>query len=76
MTREQNMILWIGLALVGVYLFTDVTVRNMIFNRKAAPPTTTAALTLADFTGIPSSVGNTQSSTNNLGTAQTTITLV
>jgi hypothetical protein len=73
MSRYQDLILWIGLGLVLVYLFTDANVRNTLFNRSGTKPTPTAALTLADFQGLPSSVGNTQSNTGNTGSVQTAI---
>lgn len=69
MSKEQNIILWIGLALVLVYLFTGNILSS--FTKKTTTVSSPGpALTLADFTGLSSSVGNGQSNTNNNGNAK------
>lgn len=72
MNKQQNLILWIGLGLIMVYLLTDITVRNTLFGRgvKTVSSNIQPGLTAADFTGLPSSVGNTQSNTGNSGSAK------
>lgn len=40
MSKYQTYILWIGLAIVLIYLFTDSSVRNAIFGRGASAPNT------------------------------------
>lgn len=69
MTRQQQTILWIGLFLVIVYLFTDVNVRNLFFNRGSQKsPATTSSFTV--FSGSPASTGNGQSNSGNAPSIQ------
>ncbi len=64
MTKEQSNILWIGLFLVVVYVFTDIRVRDLIFGREsvahAAEPTSFTV-----FSGSPASTGNGQTNAGN-----------
>jgi hypothetical protein len=62
MTDNQTAILWIGLILVLVYLFTDKSFSNTIFNRSTSgtpnPPVTNAFLATLE-SGIPNSSAST-----------------
>jgi len=40
MSKPQEYILWIGLALLLVYFFADINIRNMLFGRKNYKPST------------------------------------
>jgi hypothetical protein len=56
MNKTQQNILWLGLIIVGVFLFTDQTFRNKLFNRGAQKTSVNNQIpfTLTDiFTGIP-----------------------
>jgi hypothetical protein len=60
--------MWIGLAVVLVYLFTDASFRDMIFNRGSkketvsTPYSLTSIITLAGQSGLPqTSTGSTTS---------------
>lgn len=56
MNKTQTNILWLGLIIVGVFLFTDQTFRDKLFNRGAQKTDTKNKIpfTLTDiFTGIP-----------------------
>lgn len=59
MNSTQENIMWIGLAVVLVYLFTDAKFRDMIFNRGNAketvstPYSLTSIITLAGQSGLP-----------------------
>lgn len=82
MNKYQNMILWIGLALVLVYIFSSHGILTSVFSKPASKTTPKPALTLSDFgldglaMGIPGSTGNGHSNSNNSGTAKSTVTLV
>jgi hypothetical protein len=65
------MILWIGLALVLVYIFASHGILTSVFSKPATTATPGPALTLKDFGGT--NTGNGQSNTNNQGSAKTTI---
>lgn len=68
MTKQQNIILWVGLALVLVYLFTGNILTS--FTRKTTTVSSSGpALTMTDFGGLPSTVGNGHSNSNNAGHA-------
>jgi hypothetical protein len=65
MNSTQENIMWIGLAVVLVYLFTDANFRDMIFNRGSkketvsTPYSLTSIITLAGQSGLPqTSVGS------------------
>jgi len=73
MTRQQSTILWIGLFLVVVYLFTDTSVRDVVFNRNQKNPTVTSSFTV--LTPAASSTGNGQSNSGNSPTVPGTVTL-
>ena len=82
MNKQQNTILWIGLALVMLFLFTDANFRNTIFGRNQSGPAGSAGAAagaagkaaangaLSIFGGLPVNVGNTHSNTGNSGSAQ------
>lgn len=71
MNKYQNMILWIGLALVLVYMFAKNGIFTTAFTKPATTGTPGPALTLKDFGGT--SAGNGQSNSGNSGSAKTTI---
>lgn len=74
MTKEQNIILWIGLGLVLVYLFTGNILAS--FTKKTTTVSSAGpALTIQDFGGLPSSTGNGQSNSGNNGHAKVVPTM-
>jgi hypothetical protein len=74
MNKYQNMILWIGLALVLVYIFASHGILTSVFAKPASTAAPGPALTLKDFGST--NTGNGQSNTNNQGSVKTTVTLV
>lgn len=72
MTSQQEGILWIGIAVVTVLLFTDQNFRDLIFNRgknatNGEPYTTsqiTSQLSLVSTTAIPAGSPNTGTANN------------
>lgn len=73
MNDTQTGIMWIGLAVVLVYLFTDANFRNLIFNRGSnketvsTPYSLTSIVTLAGESGLP------QTSTGSSSTGATLV---
>jgi hypothetical protein len=67
MSKQQEYILWIGIFLLLVYLFTDVNVRDLIFNRGSGAVSQTNTFAADIQAGLPSSTGNTHSNTGNTG---------
>jgi hypothetical protein len=65
MNSTQEGIMWIGLMVVLVYLFTDAKFRDMIFNRGSekttvsAPYSLTSIITLASNSGLPATSNST-----------------
>ena len=51
MSKQQNMILWVGLGLVMLYLFTDVNFRNSLFGRNGTGIGNKAANTIKNALG-------------------------
>ena len=69
MSQTQQGIIWIGLAVVMVFLFTDENFRNALFNRGNQKTTVSAPYTAAQLTsafqisantGLPGSTGSTK----------------
>lgn len=82
MNKYQNMILWIGLILVLVYIFANHGgIFTTAFTKSGSTAKPGPALTLADFglnglaMGLPGSTGNNQSNSNNSGSAKTVVTV-
>jgi len=71
--KYQNMIMWIGLALVLVYIFASHTTLTSVFAKPASTGTPGPALTMKDFGAT--NTGNGQSNTGNQGSVRTTVTL-
>jgi hypothetical protein len=56
MTRYQQNILWIGIIVVLVFLFTDQNFRNKLFGRGTSKPVTTSVpYTAAQIFQMPNS---------------------
>lgn len=76
MNKQQAYVMWIGLLLLLAYLFTDASVRNMIFGRGSGAKTSTntflasavsglpAGGSITPASGLPSSTGNGQNNGN------------
>lgn len=76
MNTQQEGILWIGIMVVMVYLFTDNKFRDLIFNRGSGAEKTTMPYTSADITtqlNLAESTALPQSSTSSGGSGATLV---
>lgn len=71
MNQTQQGILWIGLAVVLVFLFTDSNFRNALFNRGSGKITLSTPYTAAQLESAFQMSANTGLPANNSGSTKT-----
>jgi hypothetical protein len=70
-SRDQANILWIGLLLAVLYLFTDANIRNMIFGRGSSKPKVTTSSFNLTSPSTSSGTGTVVTSANSVGSVST-----